>query len=571
MKNREVAQLLYEIADILELQGINFKPRAYRRAAQSVEGLAEDIEAIHKSDRLREIPGVGGGIAKKIDEFLRRGKLAYLNKIKKHIPRGMGELMAVPGLGPRRIKALSEKLGIRGIKTLREAAEKGLIRGLEGFGEKSEGEILEGITLIKSQESRMLLGYALPIAEELVDSLKGFKGLQGIEIAGSVRRMKETIGDLDILAVSNSPSKLMGFFTKLPSVKRIIARGPTKSSVLIEGNLQVDLRVVNKASFGSALQYFTGSKEHNIRLRQIAIKKGLKLSEYGLFTKKGEQVAGHDEAGVYRRLGISPMPPELREEEGEIEAAIAGRLPELIGYADSKGDFHVHSDYSDGNSSMEEIARRGKSLGYEYVCITDHSKAERIAHGINEEKLRQQIEEIKRLNKRVKGIRILSGIEVDIMRDGSLDLDERTLSRLDIVIAAVHSGFKASEEAMTRRVITAIENRNVDILAHPTGRLIGRRREYEIDMEQVIGAAQRNGICLEINADPMRMDLNDVLTRKAAHAGVKLAIGTDAHSADQMNYMRLGIGIARRGWCERASILNTLPLKKLEGYLKQCF
>ena len=560
MKNQEIARILYDIADCLEMQGIDFKPNAYRRAAQQIERLSGDIEAYHKSGKLQDIPGVGEAISKKISEFLETGRLKYYDELKNEVTPGLAALIDIPGLGPKKVKVLNQQLGIKDVDDLKKAAASHKIRELAGFGEKSEQDIIAGINIYSSGQERMLLGDALPLAQKLESALRPLASQ--LCISGSIRRRKETIGDIDILVVANT--KIMDFFTTMPQVTRVLAKGGTKSSVLL-GKLQVDLRLVRKESFGAAQQYFTGSKEHNIVLRELAIKKGLKLSEYGLFKGK-KQIAGASEEGVYNKLGMQFIPPELRESSGEIDAALKNKLPMLV--SSVKGDLQMHTRHSDGTATIAGMAAAAKALGYEYICISDHSKSERIANGLSEEALIKEIGEIRQLEKKA-GIRIFAGCEVDIKQDGSLDYDDKILKQLDIVIAAVHSGFKSSREDMTRRICKALENEYVDFLAHPTGRLINRRPGYDVDLGKVFDAALKNNVYLEINASPHRLDLSDVNARSAVEHKLKLMINTDAHSPDELLNMQYGIATARRAWCTNKDIVNTLPLKQLVKQFKR--
>lgn len=568
MKNLEIARIFYVMADILEMQGVAWKPRAYRRAAKAIESLTEDIEDVWKRGELERIPGVGKRLAEKIEEYLKTGKLREYEELKKVVPAQIYQLIEIPGMGPKKAKRLYKELGIKTIAQLRRAAQKHLIAKLKGFGKKSEEDIIRGIALLELKKERMLLGKALPLAEDIVKKLKMLKEVKKISLAGSLRRLKETIGDIDILVTSIKPQKVMDLFTTLPDVRTVIAKGPTKSTVILKAGIQADVRVVKPESWGSALQYFTGSKEHNIELRKIAIKLGYKLNEYGLFKNK-KQVAGRTEKEIYKKLGLAYIVPELRENRGEIEAAARRRLPKLVDYADIKGDFHVHTKWSDGDNTIEEMAKAARSLGYEYICISDHSKSEAIAHGLNEERLLKQIKEIKTLNKRLKGIRILAGNEVDIKADGSLDISDSVLKKLDIVCVAIHSGFKMSKQKMTERIITALENRYVDILAHPTGRIINERPPYNVDLEEIFSVAADRKIHMEVNAFPDRLDLNDTAIMDAIKQGIKLAIGTDAHSTDQLKLIKFGVAQARRGWARPANIINTKSLNELKKYFRK--
>ncbi|MBU4502534.1 MAG: DNA polymerase/3'-5' exonuclease PolX [Nanoarchaeota archaeon] len=572
MKNQEIAQIFYAIADILEIQNVQWKPVAYRKAARALEALSEPIEDIYTEKGIKgleKLPAIGKNLAEKIIQYIETGKIKSYEKLKKKLPKGFPELMEIQGLGPKKVKKLYKKLGIKNIKDLEKAAKKHKIKELETFKEKSEENILKGIELHKEKQDRMLLGKALPQAREIINELKTIKGVQRIEYAGSLRRMKETIGDIDLLVTTKNAKPVMNYFTSMDSVKRILAKGETKSAIILKTGIQVDLRVLKPDEFGAALQYFTGSKDHNIKLRNIAIKKGYKLSEYGLFSKKNNRkVAGKTENEIYRKLGMQYIEPEMRENTGEIEAAIKKKLPKLVTLKDIKGDLHMHTKASDGTTTIQEIAKACKQRNYEYCCITEHTKSLKIANGINEKKLEKQIKEIKKLNKKINGIKILTGIEVDILKDGSLDLNDKTLKKLDIVIASVHSNFKMEKKEMTKRLIKAMSNENVDILGHPTGRMIGMREAYKFDIDQIFQAAKDTNTALEINSQPKRMDLNGYMIKKAKEYKLKFVISTDAHNISRLSYMELGIAMARKGWCQKKDILNTLPLKKLMKQLK---
>jgi len=564
MKNLEIARIFYEIADMLEFQGIEFKPVAYRRAARTIENLSGSVESVYEKGELEKLPGVGKSIAKKIEEILRTGRLRYYEKLKKQIPVRIDELGRVPELGPKSIKKLYEQLGIKNLRDLEKAARNHKIRLLEGFGEKSESEILKGIELAKKGKERMLLGLVLPIAEQIVNELKLLKGTVHVNYAGSVRRMVETIGDLDILVTSKNPKLVMDHFCGMKDVKKIIAKGSTKSSVRLRNGLQVDIRVVDDAVYGSALQYFTGSKNHSIELRKIAIKKGYKLSEYGLF--KGEKlIAGKTEKDVYEKLGLQFIPPELRENRGEIDIAKKNRIPKLISYTSLRGDTQVHSKWSDGSDSIRDIALACKNMGYEYVCLTDHAKGLRIARGLNERQVYKQLKEIDKLNREFENFRIIKSIELNIGRDGKVDFPNSVLKLFDFCCAGIHYGFKGDQ---TQRLINAMENEFVNIIVHPTGRLLNERMPYDIDFDKVCEVAKRTGTLLEIDSFPNRLDLNDVLARKAVSEGVKITISTDSHSITQLHNYVLGIGTARRAWIQRKHVLNTLRagefLKKIK-------
>jgi len=568
MKNREIADVFYQIADLLEIKGdLPFKVRAYRRAAQRIETLEVDIEEIYREGRLREIPGIGEGIAKKIKELIETGKLRYLDKLKEEIPESLIKLMEIPSVGPKKALILYKKLGITTIDQLKEACEKNLLRSLEGFGEITERNILRGIEMLEMSRGRVLINVAYDDGHRIVEYLRQNKDVIEISIAGSLRRMKETIGDIDILVSSLNPDSVMDMFVRYRDVKEVLAKGSKKTSVILKDGLQVDVRVVKPESFGAALQYFTGSKDHNIQIRNLAIKKGLKINEYGVFKKDtNEYLAGKNEGEVYRAIGLSYIEPELRENRGEIELAQQNRLPNLVKYDEIRGDFHIHSTWSDGTATIEEIARRGEKMGYSFVGIADHSKSLKVANGLSEEKLLKKIDEIRKLQEKFD-IRILAGAECDIKPDGTLDYSNNILKELDFAYAAIHSRFRMERKEMTERIVKAMENEYINILAHPTVRLIGRRDPIDIDMERIFEAAKETNTFLEINAFPDRLDLNDIHAKAAKESGVKIAIGTDSHSLDHMRFMRFGIATARRGWLEREDVLNTYDLGKIEKLL----
>lgn len=569
MKNLEVAELLREIADYLEFTNEPFKVRAYRKAALVIEGLSEDIELVWKEDKLEELPGVGEGIAKKIDEFLKTNKLKYLDKLKKKTPVDMEALGRIEGIGPKTILKLYNELKIRNVKDLEKAAKQGSIQNIEGLGQTVEKNILKSIEFARKSTERVPLGFALASAEEIVAFLKNLSEVQRASIAGSTRRMKETIGDIDILATSKNPAKVIDFFTQMPNVADVLAKGETKSSVRLKEGIQVDLRVVDDNIFGAALLYFTGSKEHNIILRRIAIEKSLKLSEYGLFEKTtNRRVAGKTEEDVYKKLGLDYIEPEIREDEDEIELSQRHMLPKLIRYDDLEGDLQMHTKWSDGSNTIEEMALAARKIGHEYICITDHTGKLAVANALDEKRIMEQRKEIEKLNKKFSDIKILQGVEVNITDDGTLDMSDKILKELGIVVASIHSGFKNQKEKITKRMIRAMENENVDIIAHPTERLITKRESYDIDLDSVFEAAKRTKTVMEINCYPERMDLKDVHVRAAVKAGVKLVISTDAHNTDQLHFIKLGIGIARRGWATKKDIINTRSLKDMLKMLK---
>jgi len=574
MKNQELAKIFYEIANYLEMEGVAFKPYAYQKAAITLEILEEDVEEIYKKGgikSLKEIPGVGESIALKIEEYLKTGKIKYYEEFKKKIPVNLEEIIAVEGMGPKKAKVLYQKLGIRNLKDLEKAAKSHKIAPLFSFGEKTEKNILEGIAFLERSKGRFLLGEILPKVKEVYQGLKTLKEVEKIDPAGSVRRMKETIGDVDFLVISKNPQKVMDFFVSLPGIVKIWGKGTTKSSVRTREGFDMDIRVVPARSYGSALQYFTGSKEHNIATRKIAMDRGLKLSEYGLF-RGLKMIAGKTEEEVYKTLGMDWIPPELRENQGEIEAALKRRLPKLVELKDIKGDLHTHSNWDGGKNTIEEMTKRAQEMGYQYLGISDHTKFLRIEHGLNEKQLTQQRKEIESLNSKFKNreinFRILQGAETNILNDGSIDIKDEALKKFDFVIAGIHSNFKMPKEKMTERIIKAMKNPNVDIISHPTGRILKRRDEYQIDFDKILRVAKETGTILEINSFPERLDLNAENIRQAKEAGVKMVINTDSHHKDQLRFIEFGIAQARRGWAERDDIINVHPLEKLLKFFK---
>ncbi len=570
MKNYEVAELLRNIAQLLEIkEELVFKIRAYEKAALVIENLSEDIVEIWKKGKLDDIPGVGEALTKKISEFLETGKLDYYEKLKKQVPVNIEELGKVSGLGPKTIMKLYRKLNVKNIKDLEKAAKQKKIENIEGLGPTVEENILKSIEFAKASGKRFLLGYALDIAEEIKNRLKKLKQVNKIEVAGSLRRKKETIGDIDILITSKNPAKVMDFFTKMNDVEDVLAKGHTKSMVRLKEGLQADVRVIAEKSYGAALLYFTGSKQHNIALRKIAIKKGMKLSEYGLFSRKTKKIlAGKTEQECYKKLGLSYIEPEIREEEGEIELAAKGKLPKLVGYNDIKGDLQLHTKWSDGSNTIMEMDLAAKKLGHQYICITDHSGNLKIANALDEKRIKKQIKEIDKANKKLKNFTILKGTEVNIDANGKLDMKDNVLKELDIVLAAIHSGFKNPKEKITQRLLKAMENPHVDIIAHPFGGLINERPAYEMDFNKVLEKAKQTNTILEINAYPERLDLNDIHVRAAVKAKVKLSIGTDAHEASELRYYNLGIATARRGWATKKDVINTYSVKDMLRLLK---
>jgi len=616
MKNQELAKIFYEFADYLEMEGVAFKPYAYRRAADAIEALEEGVEKIYAKEGLNgleKISSVGYGIARGIEEYLQTGKIKKYREIKKKLPINLAEITSVEGLGPKKAKVLYQKLKIKNLKDLKRAAKARKIAPLFGFDEKTERNILEGIKFLERSKGRFLLGEVLPKAKEVQEKLKSLKEIEQISLAGSVRRMKETIGDVDFLVAVQEPKKegdedkssskraseklkkknevlfafaaarIMDFFVSLPGVVKVWGKGMTKSSVRLKDGgdevktssslnpsglvLDMDIRVVPKKSYGSALQYLTGSKEHNIATRRIAIKKKLKLNEYGVFRGK-KMVAGKTEEDVYKILGLQWIPPEMRENQGEIEEAARNNLPKIIEYGDIKGDLHIHTSWSDGTQSVKDMALAAKAMGYEYIGISDHTKFLTIANGLEENRLLKQMREIDKVNQGIKGIKVLKGAEVNILENGSLDIRDEILAKLDYVIAGVHSKFKMDKEEMTERIINAMKNKRVDIIAHISNRRMPERGECQFDFDKILRAAKKYNVVLEINCQPVRMDLKDINIKRAKEAGVKMAINTDSHHKDQLKLMEFGISQARRGWAEKKDIINSQPLEKLLKFFK---
>jgi DNA polymerase (family 10) len=568
MINRRVAEIFTAIAEILELKGENpFRIRAYQRAARTVEGYPKDVAALSPEELLK-LPGVGKDLTSKIQEIAQTGGLKDYESLRKEVPAGILTLLSVPGLGPKTAKLFYEKLKVTNMDQLERLARKGRLSGLPGIKKKTEDNILKSIAAFRRHRERRPLGLMLPVAEEIVAHLKAHAPVRRLSTAGSIRRQRDTVKDIDILCTSSHPEKTMEVFTSMDNVSDILMHGTTRSSVTITDGVQVDLRVVEEASFGSALSYFTGSKAHNIRLREIAVKRGLKLNEYGLFNGT-RRIAGRREEGIYEALGLPYIPPELREDTGEVEAAQAGRLPKLVELKDIKGDLHVHTSRSDGKHTLEELARSAQERGYAYVAVTDHSKGLGIAGGLTEEDLLDEIREIDALNKKLRGFRFLKGVEVDIRGGGELDLEDKVLRKLDLVVASIHSGFTQTSAKLTARLVAAMRNPLVKVIAHPTGRLLGQRDPYDVDMERVLQTAKETGTALELNAYPMRLDLNDTQARAAREMGIPVAISTDAHLVSQFDFMAYGVSTARRGWLEKKDVLNTASLPALLKKLKK--
>ncbi|MEW5707364.1 MAG: DNA polymerase/3'-5' exonuclease PolX [Pseudomonadota bacterium] len=562
--NADIAAMFGEIADLLEIQGANpFRVRAYRNAARTVEGLGRDLAALVKAgEDLTELPGIGEDLAAKIKEAVETGRLAFLDRLHKELPPAITELLKIPGLGPKRVKALYHDLGVQTLEQLARAARDGRIRELPGFGAKTEEKILEAVQAHLSGARRFKLAVAAQYAAPLVEHLRKAPGVGRVVVAGSFRRMRETVGDLDILVTTTLPEQAVQRFAGYEEVKEVLSKGGTRASVVLRCGLQVDLRVVAEESYGAALHYFTGSKAHNIAVRRLAQERGLKVNEYGVYRGE-ERIAGRTEEEVYATVDLPYIPPELREDQGEIEAARAGRLPQLVELADLKGDLHAHTKATDGKNTLEEMAEAARKLGFEYLAITEHSRRLTVAHGLDPRRLEKQIDEIERLNARLKGIRLLKGIEVDILEDGRLDLPDSVLARLDLVVGAVHSKFDLSRARQTERILKAMEHPYFTILAHPTGRLIDERPPYDVDMLKIVRKAKERGCFLELNAHPERLDLLDVHCRMAKDEGVLVAISSDAHSVLDFGNLHYGVGQARRGWLEAKDVLNARSLKSL--------
>lgn len=575
MKNLEVAWVLAEIADLIEIRGVDaFKSRAYRRAAGVIASLPRDIAVIGEAGELETLPGIGKGLAAKIGEIIRSGTCSYLEDLKADVPEGLRDMLAIPGVGAKTASALYRELGVRSLADLERAAKSGRIRALKGMSVRTEQRISDGLARLRDHSGRLPLGIAKPLAAELAAAIAQLPAVTAIDVAGSIRRGKEEVADIDIIAAACRPDDVTAAFCRMPQVGSVLSQGPTMATVLLRFGCQADLRVVAPEQYVAARHHFTGSKEHNVRLRGLAKDRGLKLNEYGLFRVAegdagGEPLPVDSEAELYRQLGMDVVPPELREDRGEVEAALAGTLPRLLELTDIRGDLHVHTDWSDGKNTILEMATRAAERGYEYIAITDHSQALAMAGGLGPEKLARQAGAIMEAQAAVGDrIRILRGIEVDILSDGRLDLPDEVLADLDVVIASVHRGFHQSEEQLTSRIVAALKHPAVDLVAHPTGRLIGHRDEYAVDLERVFEVAAETGTAMEINASPDRLDLSDINTRRATELGIRIAINTDAHDLGRLTEMEYGVTVARRAWCEPADIINTLPLAALRGHLR---
>jgi DNA polymerase (family 10) len=572
LKNALVAKILFEIADMLDMQDVQFKPAAYRRAARTVENLSMPIEDVYAKGGLDDLPGVGVAIAKKISEIVETWSLKYYEELKKSTPVDLESLTSIEGIGPKTVKLLYRRLGIKSIDELESAAKQHKIRTIKGLGPKVEQNILENVALARDKKKRVLLAVALPIAEAIAQELRNAlaaKKISGkIEVAGSLRRMLESIGDIDILATCNQSEYLADQFTGMSDVRRVLEKGETKCSVVMKSNIQVDLRLVAEKSFGSALMYFTGSKDHNVALRRLAIEKKWKLNEYGLFS--GEtQLAGETEEEVYGKLGLSYLPPELREDHGEIAAAAAHKLPSLIPYDAIRGDLHAHTKWSDGTRTIEEMVHAAQAMGYEYVAITDHYSTLKVANGLSGSQIREQGKRIDELNKKLTDITVLKGCEVDIAPDGTLRVQKEVLRELDVVVASVHGSYKQTKKEMTDRLVAVMESGYINIIGHPTNRKITVKNSADIDMEKIFDVSKRTRTYLEINSTPQRLDINDANARAAIQAGCKLAIDTDAHHTEDFMNIRLGLGVARRVWAEAKDIINTQSLDDLKQTLRK--
>jgi DNA polymerase (family 10) len=565
MKNKELAKIFNRIADALEYKGeMVFRIVAYRKAARVIDDLVEDVEVLNREGKLSELPGIGEGIAKKIDEYLRTGKMKKYKEVTRDIPNTLLDMLDIQNLGPKTLALVHKNLGVKNVRDLKKVINDGSLAQLPQMGEKKVENIKKSIELYERARARLSIAVAEKVASEIVEYLKKNTKIKDISPAGSLRRWKETIGDIDILTTGKDGAKIIAVFTKFPKTERVLAAGETKGSIIVEGDVQVDLRIVEPKSYGAALQYFTGSKAHNIKLRNIAKSRGLKLSEYGVFRGK-KMLAGKTEYDVYKILGLAYVPPELREDRGEVEAAQKNRLPTLIEREDIKGDLQMHSTYSDSTATIRELADCAQKLKYEYILISDHSKSAKYAHGLEPSRLYKQWKEIDSINRKLKNLKVLKGVEVDIVKDGTLDYPDTILKECDLIVAAIHQGFTKN---VTERICDAMDNPYVDIIAHPTGRLISSREGYVIDIHAIMEKAAKTGTWLELNAYWDRLDLSDVNVKGAKEMGIKISIGTDAHSVEGLFWMKFGVANARRGWLEPRDVVNTYSLKKLLQYRK---
>lgn len=581
VENIEIAQVLSEVADLLEIQGANpFRVRAYRNVVRTIEGLTRPLaKMVEAAEDLEELPGIGGEMAHHISELVTTGRLGVLDKIHEKVPASLAELTKLDGLGPKRTKKLWEELGVTSVDELEAILDSGRMEELEGFGQKTVARIRQSIADYRKHVGRFRLVDADQFVRPLLEYMGEVKGIEEMEVAGSYRRRRETVGDIDLLVVCEDPEPVMRHFTSYPRVARVDRAGDTRGTVILQSGLQVDLRILPRRSYGAALHYFTGSKEHNIAVRKLGVQKRLRISEYGVFRvpegvseeelgpEDGERAGGEREEDVFRAVGMPWVPPELRENRGEVEVALEGRLPRLITRKDMRGDLQMHSTWSDGKNTIEEMARAAAELGYEYIAITDHSPAVTVAGGLGPAELEAQWEEIEAVRERVPDIALFRSMEVDIRKDGALDLPDEYLERLDLVLVSVHSYMELDKTAMTDRIVRAISHPEVDILAHPTGRILNRREPYEVDMEAVLQAAAELDVAVELNANPERLDLSDIHVFRARELGVKLSVATDAHSVENLRYMAYGVDQARRGWLARGDVVNTLPLTRFRRWL----
>ena len=567
MENIEIARIFEDVADLLEMLGASvFRIRAYRAAARTVETLGTPAESLLKKDRnaLEALPGIGKDLAGKIREIIETGELTLLKELAVQIPESVIQMIRIPGLGPKRAKQIYDQLGIATLAGLEQAAREGRLRALRGWKETMEAKVLQGIADLKAWRGRFRLVEADAAIRPLLERLEATRELMHLQVAGSYRRRRETVGDVDLLVTATAAEPVMERFLSAPEVKQVLAHGDTKSSIVLRQGLQVDLRVVGEESLGAALHYFTGSKAHNIAVRTLGVKRGVKINEYGIF-RGSRRIAGRHEADVFQAVGLPWIPPELREDRGEIAAAFDGQLPTLVERDDIRGDLQMHTTYTDGRDSLADMVKACGDRGYSYIAITDHTKAVRVAGGLSREEFQTQFREIDEIRKTGTGPAVLKSAEVDILDAGQLDLDDETLAELDLVVVSVHSKFNMTKADMTQRVVRALRHPRVHVFAHPTGRLLGRREPYPLDMEEVVLVAHDYGVLLEVNAQPDRLDLNDIYCQMARDAGVKLVISTDAHRIAELDNMRYGVDQARRGWCEPADIANT---RSLDAFLK---
>ena len=565
MRNLEIAFIFNQIADLLEIQGANpFRVRAYRRAAMNIEGLADNIETIALNGTLRNIAGVGEDLANKIEEYIRAGRMEFHEQLKQEIPLGLAKMVEIPSVGPKTAKQIYDQFRIQTIEELEALCKTDKLLCVPGFKQKTIDNILRGIELYRRRKGNYLLGRVIPIATQLCKSLEA--SAERVAYGGSLRRMKEIVHDIDILAASTDVEKTMKMFLSLPFIEAVLAQGPTKASVRVQDDLQVDLRVVEPKCWGAAMHYFTGSKAHNIRMRERAIKQGLKLNEYGLFDANDKYIAGAQEEEIFEKLGLPYIPPVLREDWGEMEAAAQGKLPNIVQLEDIRGDLHMHTTWTDGKYTTEEMVEAARNRGYKYVAITDHSKSLGVAGGLSDEDLMKHTDECRALDAKFSDIRVLAGTEVDIRQDGTLDYSDELLAKLDFVVASLHSGFKQAKASLTMRVVRAMQNPYVRVIGHPTGRLLGDRDAYELDLDEIMKEAARTRTCLEVNSNFHRLDLNDTHCRKAREMGVRVMINTDSHNYDDLLNLPYGVATAQRGWIEKDHVLNAQPVEEMLAF-----